>query len=271
VAGGDGENSGDVAAEELRTALGGDELLVEYQPIVGLDDHEVVALEALVRWRHPERGLVGPAEFVPCAEEHGLVGPLGWWVLREACARGAAWLEHRPDLQLTVNVSGRQLALPDFVPGLRRVLDEEDFPADRLVLELTETALLDDLEMAARRLRAVRALGVRVACDDFGTGHASLEYLLKLPLDAVKLPRPYIERLAEPGRARDLSQGILDLAGRLGLSVVAEGIEEPDQLDALRDLGCRLGQGYLFARPLAPRAVAELLGADAGRRRPVAA
>jgi diguanylate cyclase (GGDEF)-like protein len=236
--------------EELAKAIEREEILVEYQPIASLETGRITAAEALVRWRHPVRGLVPPSEFIPLAEETGLIHEIGRYVLMHACRQSRRW---RPDaggpLRLHVNLSAAQLRDPELIPMVRTVLAESGIPPDRLALKITETELLDDAEKSAARFQELRALGVRISLDDFGTGYSSLSYLHSLPLDSLKIAKPFVDGLAGEGREASFIGVIVDLARKLELDVIAEGIETPAQLNALRELGVELGQGYLVGRP----------------------
>jgi EAL domain-containing protein (putative c-di-GMP-specific phosphodiesterase class I) len=204
-----------------------------------------VAAEALLRWQHPVRGLVGPAEFVPLAEETGLIVPIGAWVLEAACRAAATW----PSLRVSVNVSCAQLRSADFPATVAASLAATGLPGDRLILEITESVLVQDVAHTVDQLAELKALGVRIAIDDFGTGHASLQYLQRLPIDTLKIPKPFIDELGSAGDAV-LVRAILDLARSFGLSVIAEGIEQEVQRERLLGLDCTAGQGFLFARPV---------------------
>jgi EAL domain-containing protein (putative c-di-GMP-specific phosphodiesterase class I) len=228
--------------EQLERAIENDELVLHYQPIVDLDLGRVAGFEALVRWQHPERGFIGPGEFIPLAEETGLIVPLGRWVLREACRQATQWAGAP---YLSVNVAGAQLEQPGFLAEVESALSDGGLLPERLVLEVTESSLVDDLE--AERLQALRRLGVRLAIDDFGTGYSSLSYLRKFPMDVLKIDRSFTRDACEDSA---LLHAIVAMGESLGLVLVPEGIEEPEQADALRALGCRLGQGYLFGRPV---------------------
>jgi EAL domain-containing protein (putative c-di-GMP-specific phosphodiesterase class I) len=258
----------DAAVERLRTeralrrGLLRDELRLHYQPIWSLESREIVAVEALVRWERPGHGLVPPGAFIGVAEEVGLMQQLGEWVLREACRQAAAWrAELGPDapLPIHVNVSSRELEQPD-LPGVvaRALADAGLDPAD-LVLEITESGLLERTQRPVSVLRAIKETGVRIALDDFGTGYSSLSYLERFPIDELKLDRGFIARLASGDDDPVLVRAILDMAHALGLLVVAEGIETEEQATVLRELGCERAQGYALARPAAAEAVAELV------------
>jgi diguanylate cyclase (GGDEF)-like protein len=250
-------------AEELRAALAGQpsagDLLVHYQPYALLTDPSRVAgFEALVRWQHPARGLVSPVEFVPVAEEVGLIRPIGLRVLQDAAERSAAWhaLDPARPWTTSVNLSPQQLLDVDLVHRVRDVLDRTGLAPQLLTLELTETAMMLDLDGAARRLQALRDLGVGIAIDDFGTGSSSLSYLHQLPVDVVKLDRAFISRLEDDATALAMVRAVLDIASALGLTTIAEGIETPGQLRILGELGCHKAQGFLLSRPV-PQDVAQ--------------
>ena len=247
---------------DLRAALDRDELHLEFQPIVDLGDGRVVATEALLRWRHPRRGNVPPLEFVPLAEETGLIVPLGSWVLEAACRAAAGW----DDVPVSVNVSSVQLRSSHFPATVEAALAAAELPPERLILEITESMLVQDVERTAAQLAELKRLGVRIAIDDFGTGHSSLQYLQRLPIDTLKIPKPFVDELATELGEGVLARAILDLARSFGLQVIAEGIEVEAQRDRLAGLGCTAGQGFLFARPLSPGALGLLLAQTSGIR-----
>ncbi len=223
-----------------------------YQPVVDLDTGAMVGAEALVRWQPPDRGVVPPAEFIPAAERTGLIVPLGRWILREACRQLADWRRAHPaarDLTIGVNVAGRQLLEPGFVDDVVAALAADGLPADRLVIEVTETAVLDG-GGATATLHALRRLGVGLALDDFGTAASSLGLLLTCPVSALKLDRSFVERLGADSRQTAVATAVIQIARALHLTAVAEGVETAEQADLLRDLGYRRAQGYLFSRPL---------------------
>jgi diguanylate cyclase (GGDEF)-like protein len=227
--------------EQLERAIEREELVLHFQPIVSLDGGEPVGFEALVRWQHPERGLLSPAEFIPLAEETGLIVPLGAWVLRDACREAATW----PGTPyLSVNISSGQLEQPGFADEVEAVLAETRLPAQKLVLEVTERSLVGAAE--AERLQALRRLGVRLAIDDFGTGYSSLDYLRRFPMDVLKIDRSFT---CDAAAGDPLLRAIVAMGQSLGLVLVPEGIEDAGQADALRELGCRLGQGFHYGRP----------------------
>jgi diguanylate cyclase (GGDEF)-like protein/PAS domain S-box-containing protein len=243
---------------QLRAALAGDQLRVYYQPIVALSDGRIVAVEALVRWQHPTRGIVNPAEFIPLAEESGLIVPLGRYVLEQACADAVRWKQAGTPTRIGVNLSLRQLQEDSCVADVAGVLARSGLPADDVTLEITESFLADEGEQTIERLRGLKALGIRLAIDDFGTGYSSLSRLRQFPIDALKIPKPFVDGLMHGPDHSAVARTITELAGTLGLDVVAEGIEHREQWVALRRIACGFGQGYLFARP-APAAEIEPL------------
>jgi diguanylate cyclase (GGDEF)-like protein/PAS domain S-box-containing protein len=238
---------------ELRRARIDREFVLHYQPVVDLRTSAVLGAEALLRWQHPARGIVPPGEFVPIAEESGLIVPLGRWVLQDACRQLALWRAAEPaarDLHVSVNVSARQLQAAGFEDDVRAALASAGLEPQALVLEITEATVVHDLESAARMLGALRSMGVGLVLDDFGTGYSSLAMLDALPFDGMKLDRMSVMRIGASGGAVPLVRAIVDLGRALGLSLVAEGIENEHQLAELRRLGVREGQGFRFARPL---------------------
>jgi diguanylate cyclase (GGDEF)-like protein len=246
---------------ELSRSLGRGELDVFYQPIVELATRRITGVEALLRWQHPVRGLIGPSEFVHLAEETRLIGPLGRWVLLEACRQAAEWnasIAGGNELTMSVNLSAQQLQEPEFVGDLREILEESGIRPDQLVLEMTETVMFHDTLTTLSRLEAIRDLGVRIAIDDFGTGYSSLGYLRRFRVDILKIARDFIGP-ADREEEWAFASAIIAIGRSLGVTMVAEGIEERGQLDRLRKLGCELGQGYLFARPARADRIGALL------------
>jgi diguanylate cyclase (GGDEF)-like protein len=238
---------------DLKRALEREELVVVYQPIFSLVSGSVTGVEALVRWHHPTRGIVMPESFVPLAEESGLIGELGRWVLRKACHQGALWRAKypgHPGLGIGVNVSAAQLREPGLVREVSDALAESQLDATGLTLEITETALMESFDGAIEEVDALKALGVDLAIDDFGTGYSSLRYLRRLPLDVMKIEKSFVGGIGWPGEEPDLLRAIIDLANIFGLRVVSEGIERPEQRERLLELGCELGQGHLLGEPL---------------------
>ncbi|MFL5034333.1 MAG: putative bifunctional diguanylate cyclase/phosphodiesterase, partial [Microvirga sp.] len=231
---------------ELRTALAGEQFELHYQPIVETGAGRVVALEALVRWRHPERGLIGPAEFIPLLEETRLIVELGQWVLRQACREAAGW---RQPIDVTVNVSAAQFASRGLVQMVKGALAQSGLPAERLQLEITETVLMHDPEAANKVFGELRALGVRIALDDFGTGYSSLSYLRLFSFDKIKIDRSFVRELAENPESLAFIRTIVSLGSTLGMPVCVEGVETQDQYDWVCALGCNEIQGFLISRP----------------------
>lgn len=223
---------------------------MHYQPQFVLDRTELVGCEALLRWRHPERGLIPPNSFIPLAEETGLILPIGDWVLREACMQGVIWLEQLgSSFSMSVNVSVRQFR-SELVQELREVLQESGFPPHALVLEITESTLMRDQEKAAQLLSELKALGVQLSLDDFGTGYSSMAYLKRFNLDQLKIDKAFVDGL--PGNMDDIAitSAIIDVATHFGLITVAEGIEDAEQAEFLAAAGCTEAQGYLYDKPL---------------------
>jgi diguanylate cyclase (GGDEF)-like protein len=234
---------------DLRLALERGEFFLNYQPLVELTSGRLVGVEALVRWMHPKRGVVSPAQFIPLAEETGLVVALGRWILREACRQAADWHSRDGELLLSVNLSGTQLEQPDIVDEVLTAIGDEGLDPQRLVLEITETVLLHDTPETLEKLAALKARGIRLAVDDFGTGYSSLQYLSGFPVDIIKIAKPFVDDLRGAAGGTPLVRAIVGLGESLGVALVGEGIEFAEQREQLIELGCRLGQGYLFARP----------------------
>ncbi|HEU4397575.1 MAG TPA: EAL domain-containing protein [Actinomycetota bacterium] len=252
----------------MRRAVLEQQFTVRYQPVIQLAGGEVVGLEALVRWDHPERGLVMPGEFVGMAEECGLIVPIGRFVLHAACQAARDWQRRFPlerPLFMSVNLSARQLQQPDLVEDVAGALDAAGLDSGDLMLELTQSVLVLDDDATIRRLRELRALGVHLAIDDFGTGYSSLAYLRQLPVDTLKLAKPFVDGLTLGSEQAALAHAIVRLADMLRLRVVAEGIEQEAQALELRAAGCRYGQGYWFARPMDQFAVEAVLAAEHDR------
>jgi len=239
----------------LRRAPERGELRALYQPIVRLADGSMVGAEALVRWDHPERGLLEASQFVPLAEETGIIVPLGSWMLTEACREAVSWGGDGRAPAVSVNLSARQLSQPDLVDTVDQALRQTGLDADHLWLEITESVLMEDADTAVEALRRLRALGVHLCVDDFGTGYSSLAYLRRFPVDALKVDRSFVAGLGEDPEDSAIVEAVVSMAHSLRLSVVAEGVETEEQLARLRDLGCELAQGFYFAAPLPPSAL----------------
>ncbi|MGH9093666.1 MAG: putative bifunctional diguanylate cyclase/phosphodiesterase, partial [Acidimicrobiales bacterium] len=238
---------------ELEHALVAEEFTVHYQPTVTLAGRTVTGFEALVRWQHPDRGLVPPNDIIPLAEETGLIVPLGRWVLRQACAQAAAWnrmFPHGEPRTMSVNLSIVQLQRADLVDQVAGALADSGLEPTQLMLEITETVLLDDQPSTRERLLAIKALGVRLAIDDFGTGYASLSQLRELPVDVLKIDKSFVDHVATLVSDAAMTKAIIEMGEALSLQLIAEGIENEAQSVALQQLRCRHGQGFMFARPL---------------------
>lgn len=236
---------------ELRKAIANNEFFLLYQPQVN-GQGKAFGVEALMRWQHPDRGVVSPADFIPIAEHSGLIIPLGRWVISQACKQLAQWSADEATASLTcaVNVSARQFRSADFVEHLSRVLDETGVPAERLKVELTETLLLDDIEGAVEKISALNQLGVGVSLDDFGTGYSSLSYLKRLPLTQLKIDQTFVKDVTKDTTPAMIARSIIGLGASLNLDVIAEGVETEAQLQWLKEAGCRAYQGYFFAKPI---------------------
>ncbi|GAA2572046.1 hypothetical protein GCM10010435_53220 [Winogradskya consettensis] len=234
---------------DLRRALDAGEFEVHYQPIVHLNGERTVGVEALVRWNHPERGLLPPAAFLDLAEALGLLPRLGGWVLEQACRQAAVWQAQEPGFELNVNLSASQLGNPDLIDEVRDILDRTGLPPSLLVLELTESVALVDLIESARVLGALKSLGVRIALDDFGTGFSSLSHLGALPVDVVKIDKSFVQAMQESNGA-SVAEAVLQIARTFNLAPVAEGVEDAEQASRLRELNCAQAQGYHFAKPM---------------------
>jgi diguanylate cyclase (GGDEF)-like protein len=249
---------------DMQRALERGEFELDYQPIVELCGCRIVGAEALVRWAHPTRGRLPPASFISLAEDTGLIVPLGEWILQTACRQAAAWNREFPDrgLYVTVNVSPRQLHHQGFPDAVHRAMVSSGLEPSALVLEITESLLPDDSDEIIERLRALKAIGVRVAVDDFGTGYSALSRLQAYPVDILKIDRSFIDGIDQDPSKVQLVRGILNLGTSLSMSVVAEGVEETGQAQELRGMRSALGQGYLFSRPSSPAEIRELIASN---------
>jgi EAL domain-containing protein (putative c-di-GMP-specific phosphodiesterase class I) len=248
---------------DLRKALENHEFMVYYQPIVNLETRQIIGFEALLRWQHPTRGLILPLEFISTLEEMGLIVPVGYWVIDEACHQIRAWQEQYPadpPLTVSVNISTRQCTQTDLVQKISETLQKYKLDAGSLKLELTESLIVEDLAFTSEILAELRHLGIQVQIDDFGTGYSSLGYLHTLPIDTLKIDRSFITQLGIAGHGFEIVRTILALARGLGINVVAEGVETKDQLSILHAMECEYVQGFLLARPVDQMEAGALLG-----------
>jgi len=246
--------------KDLRKALERDEIIVHYQPQVSLSSGKMVGMEALVRWQHPTRGLVSPAQFIPLAEETGLIVPIGEYVLRTACKQNKLWQEKGyPPMRLAVNLSARQFQQKDLTTFIRDVLQETGLDARYLELEITESLAMDDVHQAISILHSLKELGVQISIDDFGTGYSSLSYLKKFPIQTLKIDRSFVNDISHDPDDAAIASSIIVMAHSLKLNVIAEGVETASQLNFLRDRNCNEMQGYLFSKPLSAEAFEEML------------
>ena len=249
---------------DMRNALAAGEFELYYQPVVDLSSNEVSGFEALIRWHHPERGMVPPNTFIPLAEEIGLIVPIGEWAIREACATAAKWPD---DLRIAVNLSPAQFRSPGLLQVIVGALAASGLAPDRLELEITETILLQNSEATLDMLYRLRELGIRVAMDDFGTGYSSLSYLQSFPFDKIKIDRSFVKDIAESTGSLNIVRAVAALAKGLGMAATAEGVETSEQLDRIRSEGCTEMQGFLFGRPMPARDIERLFLAKGERRK----
>jgi diguanylate cyclase (GGDEF)-like protein len=256
---------------DLREALENDEFFLVYQPTFDLQDMKPTGVEALIRWKHPVRGVVQPDDFIPLLEETGLITEIGRWILEEACSQGAAWRAAGHTIGMAVNVSGRQLDTDQLIVDIEGALSRSGLDPGALTIEITETTLMRNVEETARRLIAVKQLGVRIAIDDFGTGYSSLAHLQRFPVDALKIDRSFISGLTRNQEGETLIHTLVQLGKALSLETFAEGIEQQQELSLLRDEDCDSGQGFLFARPLDVAATEKFLQSWAGNATPALA
>ncbi|HJX11771.1 MAG TPA: EAL domain-containing protein, partial [Candidatus Binatia bacterium] len=247
---------------DLRRAIKREEFEIHYQPIVELDTRVITGFEALIRWQHPKRGLVPQLEFIPLAEETGMIVDIGKWVLREACRQLQVWHKQfpmHPLITLSVNVSGKQLARAGFIDYVKKVIEETGVDARCLKIELTESVVMANPKLATSILAELRNLNVQVHVDDFGTGYSSLSYLHKFPIDALKVDRSFVSNIGLKEQNLEIVRTIVLLAHNLNLTVIAEGVETEEQLQHLRKIGCNQAQGYYFSRPVVSQQATTLL------------
>ena len=246
---------------DLGAALREEQLFLHYQPIIDLSDQKVAAVEALVRWRHPARGIVGPDDFIPLSEKSGLILQIGRWVLAEACLQASRWHAQGHRICMFVNVSAQEIVRDGFVEDVRRALARSGMEPSMLALEVTETTLMRDVAAASERLEKLKELGVRVAIDDFGTGYASLSHLQRMPVDILKIDQSFVAALSQEGQGRELLEAIVGVGHALTLEIVAEGVETQSQMTTLREMGCQWAQGSLIGRPGAAEVIRDLFAA----------
>ncbi|MBE9206591.1 bifunctional diguanylate cyclase/phosphodiesterase [Nostoc sp. LEGE 06077] len=245
---------------ELRGALERGEMVVYYQPLIDLQTRQITALEALVRWQHPTRGLVSPAQFIPIAEDNGLIISIGEWVLRTACAQNRAWqLAGIEPIRMSVNLSARQFEKPNLVEVVKQVLQETDLAASYLELEVTESFLMGDIQHSVKTLKQLRELGLWIALDDFGTGYSSLNYLNRFPVNMLKIDRSFVQNVTSNSDSAAVTDAIIALAKSLQLKITAEGVETQEQLEYLQQRGCQEGQGFYFGIPAPADKITDLL------------
>ena len=249
---------------DLRSAIKNEEFLAHYQPIVSFERGRISGFEALIRWRHPQRGLIPPGQFIPVAEESGLINQVGRWILREASRQMNEWHQRfasLPPLTISINLSTRQFSQPDLIERINAVLAETGLRPESLKIEITESAVMENAESAVEMLNQLKALGVQLSIDDFGTGYSSFNYLHRFPIDTLKIDRSFISRMDLQPENVEIVRTIIALAHNLGMKVVAEGIETPAQMNRLRDLDCEYGQGYYLARPMDSAAAENFIAA----------
>jgi diguanylate cyclase (GGDEF)-like protein/PAS domain S-box-containing protein len=250
---------------ELRHAIERSEFLLNYQPLISFRTGRIEGWEALIRWKHPERGMVSPLDFIPLAEETGLIVPIGQWVLEEACRQASEWQQRfhsNPPRMINVNLSMRQFQQKDLVEMVTKVLTDQRLRPRHLKLEITESVMMKDPEASIEAMQQFKSMSVNLVIDDFGTGYSSLSYLKRFPVDALKVDKSFVDRLGQDSEDTAIVEAIISLSKALGLRVTAEGIETKEQFERLKAMGCDQGQGYYFSRPLMPEAMEELLGKD---------
>jgi diguanylate cyclase (GGDEF)-like protein/PAS domain S-box-containing protein len=250
---------------DLRRAVERHKFELHYQPIVTLETGKITGFEALIRWQHPDSGLIFPTEFIPVAEETGLILPIGWWVIREACRQARAWqsnIRATPPLTINVNLSAKQFSQSNLIEQIDQILTETGLPASALKLEITESIIIESTECVLARLEELKAFGVQLAIDDFGTGYSSFSYLHRFPIDSLKIDRSFISCMSVGGKSSEVVRAIVGLGRTLHLDVIAEGVETPQQVAELRSFGCEYGQGYFFSRPVDGHTAESLVGAE---------
>jgi diguanylate cyclase (GGDEF)-like protein len=247
---------------DLRRAIENKEFCVHYQPLVELESGKIFGFEALLRWQHPEKGLIKPMDFIPVAEETGLLIPIGLWLLREACQQTHNWQERypmNPPLSISVNFSSRQLTQPDLVDQIKSILEATGLPGNSLRLEVTEDVVMENVHLSMVIMAKLRAMGIHIEMDDFGTGYSSLSNLYRLPIENIKIDASFIWRMDTASHNLSIIRTIVSMARELGMGTIAEGVETLEQFEQLRNLKCRFGQGYLFSLPVESHAVDLLL------------
>jgi EAL domain-containing protein (putative c-di-GMP-specific phosphodiesterase class I) len=253
---------------DLRIALKRQEFQLNYQPIISLNTGAIVGFESLVRWYHPLKGFISPAQFIPVAEQSNLILPLGMWILQEACQQIRRWQDQfqsrYADFSVSVNISGKQFEQEDFIERLDQIILDTGINVKHLKLEVTETLLMNNIEIADRLFKQLKKRHIQLAIDDFGTGYSSLSYLDRFPLDTLKIDRSFVSRLNEVNQASMIVKATLELAHNLGFNVVAEGVENQQQRDQLRDWGCEFAQGYFYAKPLSAEVAWQFLDQNLG-------
>jgi EAL domain-containing protein (putative c-di-GMP-specific phosphodiesterase class I) len=254
---------------DLHRAVERNEFRVFYQPIIAVSNGRLSGFEALVRWEHPERGLIAPSEFIPVAEETGLIVQLGAWILEESCRQMQFWHGQHPanrSLTINVNLSSKQLIQSGLVQEVKTILERTGLPARSLKLEITESVVMENAELATTMLNQLSDLNVHLCIDDFGTGYSSLSYLHRFPVDTLKIDRSFVNRIEEKDENVEIVRTIATLARNLGMEVVAEGVESSEQLACLRALNCEYAQGYHFSRPLKVDDASAFIETDRGKR-----
>ncbi|WMM25067.1 EAL domain-containing protein [Tissierella sp. MB52-C2] len=244
---------------QLRQGIGNNELVLHYQPQINILTGELEGLEALVRWQHPEQGLLYPDKFIPLAEEVGLVVQLGEWVLREACKQAKYWIDLGQDIKMSVNISARQFQRKDFIREVVNILNEVELNSRNLTLEITETIAISDINHTLKILNRLNSLGIAVAIDDFGTGYSSLNYLNQMSVNELKIDQSFIWDIEKNNKNKMIANTIIILAKQLGLKVTAEGVENEEQLNLLREMKCDTAQGYYFSKPVPKEIIDEII------------